>query len=441
MLRTICSAIPTHRSPGVRGAASAAALGLAVSAALSLPAAAQMKRPAVSRSVVVPSASKALPEDKGHKMHANVRFLDNPSASPSELPPYLGYGYETPASLACVYGLVPKTKGCNPNTTTTNSTLGSQTIAIVDAYDDPNAAADLAYFSQQFGLPYSDSKFHVVYAPGMKPPEDPTGGWELEEALDIEYAHAMAPNATIYLVEAASTYDSDLFYAVQVASNLVVCGKTTTCPKGSTGKGEVSMSFSGGEFSQESYYDSVFTTPGVVYLSASGDAAGTGFPCVSPNVVCVGGTSNSRSIETGDLMAQIGWSDAGSGISYYEPIPSYQKSHPQVAKQLGGYRGVPDISANANPTTGAWVWTTYPYEGSETGWFTIGGTSLATPLSAGLVNATGGFALSSAEYLADIYAATPFVTDITYGSCYYYSAYYAAPGWDLCTGMGSPKLR
>jgi subtilase family serine protease len=250
----------------------------------------------------------------------------------------------------------------------------------------------------------------------------------------------MAPNATIYLVEAASTYDSDLFAAVQVASNLVVCGKTTACPKGSTGRGEVSMSFSSAEFPQESYYDPVFTTPGVVYLAASGDAAGTGYPCVSPNVVCVGGASNSRSIETGDLMAQIGWSDAGSGISYYEPIPAFQKSHPQVAKQLGGYRGVPDVAANANPTTGAWVWMTFPYEGSQTGWFTVGGTSLATPLSAGMVNATGGFVSSSAEYLADIYNAKRYVTDITYGACYYYSSYYAGPGWDLCTGMGSPRL-
>jgi subtilase family serine protease len=425
----------------LRACNAATALGAALSAAFALPASAQLTKPPVARAVIVPTASKALATDKGQRMHANVRFLSNPSATPSELPPYAGYAYETPASLACVYGLVAPTKGCNPNTTTTNASGGSQTIAIVDAYDDPNAAADLAFFSAQFGLPYSDSKFHVVYASGSAPAEDPTGGWELEEALDIEYAHAMAPNATIYLVEAASNYNSDLFYAVQVASNLIVCGKTTTCPKGSKGKGEVSMSFSGEEFSQESYYDSVFTTPGVVYLAASGDAAGTGYPCVSPNVVCIGGTSDSRSLVTGDLIAQIGWSDAGSGVSYYEPIPPYQASHPQVAKQLYGYRGVPDISANSNPTTGAWVWTTFPYDGDETGWFTVGGTSLATPLSAGMVNATGGFLSSSAEYLTTLYSVPNYVTDITYGSCNYYSGSYAGPGWDLCTGMGTPKLR
>jgi subtilase family serine protease len=398
------------------------------------------------RTVVIPTASRAVSADAGVRMHANVRFLSNPSTiSPSELPPFSGYAYETPASLACVYGLTPHTHGCNPNLTTQNASGGSQTIAIVDAYDDPNAAADLAFFSAQFGLPYSDSKFHVVYAAGTQPAQDPTGGWELEEALDIEYSHAMAPNATIYLVEAASNSYSDLFAAVEVASNLIVCGKTTTCPKGSKGKGEVSMSFSGGEDPDETSLDSIFTTPNVVYFAASGDESGTGYPCVSPNVVCVGGTSDSRSLETGDLIAQIAWSDAGGGISEYEPIPPYQASHPFIAKQLGGARGVPDISANANPTTGVWVWTTFPYEGEFTGWFTVGGTSVATPVTAGIVNATGTFAASTAAELTKLYSGVDFFTgykgftDINYGACNFYSASYAQFGWDLCTGLGSPN--
>jgi subtilase family serine protease len=419
------------------------ALAMMITALLPLPASAQIRKAHANRTVVVPASGKAVAGDAGVRFHTNVRFLSNPSAvSPAELPPYSGYAYETPASLACVYGLTAHTRGCNPNLTTQDSTGGSETIAIVDAYDDPNAAADLAYFSQQFGLPYSDSKFHVVYAQGSVPSEDPTGGWELEEALDIEYSHAMAPNATIYLVEAASSYNSDLFPAIQVASNLVACGKTTTCPKGSKGRGEVSMSFSGGEFPEELSLDSYFTTPGVVYFAASGDASGTGYPCVSPNVVCVGGTSDSRSLDTGDLIAQIGWSDAGGGISYYEPIPAYQASQKAIASQLGGYRGVPDISANSNPSTGAWVWTTFPYEGEYTGWFTVGGTSLATPLVAGMTNAVGSFAASSTQQLSTIYAsgARSFVTDITYGSCNFYSGSFAVSGWDFCTGLGTPKL-
>jgi len=373
--------------------------------------------------------------------HTNIRFLSSLGLSPSELPPYSGYAYETPASLACVYGLTRYIPGCNPNETTTNSSGGSQTIAIVDAYDDPNAAADLAFFSAQFGLPFSPSNFQVVYAAGAEPPEDPTGGWELEEALDIEYAHAMAPNAKIYLVEANSNFDSDLFPAVLVASNLVRCGSVTTCPTTSKGQGQVSMSWSGSEFSQESELDSFFTTPGVVYYAASGDAPGVGYPCASPNVVCAGGTSISRSDTTGNMIAEIGWSEAGGGVSSYEPIPSYQSSNRGIASQLGGYRGVPDISANANPDTGAWVWTTFPYEGSETGWFIVGGTSLATPLLSGIFNSTGNFGSSSASELSTIYNTRNFASfrDIFYGACGYYSGTFANLGWDLCTGVGSPN--
>lgn len=449
MFFTSSSVVALHSTRPAKktvSAAVAATLGLMVAAG-ALPASSQMigKKQILSpRTVVIPTSSKSVSTDAGLRFHTNVRFLSNPSATPSEAPPYTGYAYETPASLACVYRLVTPTPGCNPNSTTVNSSGGSQSIAIVDAYDDPSAAADLAFFSSQFGLPYSDSKFKVVYAGGAAPAEDPTGGWELEESLDIEYSHAMAPNATLYLVEANSNSFSDLFTAVQVASNLIACGKTTTCPKGSKGKGEVSMSFSGSEFSQETSLDSIFTTPNVVYFAAAGDASGTGYPCVSPNVVCAGGTSDSRSLETGNLIAQIAWSDAGGGASYYEPIPSYQSSHPRIARQLDGARGVPDISANSNPTTGVWVWDTVPYEGEGTGWFTVGGTSVATPLLAGIVNATGDFASSSFAELTKLYSdnESPFestgFTDIVYGACNYYSSSYSQPGWDFCTGLGSP---
>ena len=121
--------------------------------------------------------------------------------------------------------------GCNPATATNTPSGGSQTIAIVDAFDDPNAASDLANFSAQWGVPFKADKFKVIYAGGSEPAPDPTGGWEIEEATDIEYAHSMAPNAMLYLVEANSDSYADLFTAVQVASNLVICGKTKTCPK------------------------------------------------------------------------------------------------------------------------------------------------------------------------------------------------------------------
>lgn len=393
-----------------------------------------------SRTVVIPASSHANSGDSGQRAHTNVRFVIPEAVSPDEAPPFPGYAYETPASLACLYHVVRPIPGCNPNSTTNTPNGGSQTIAIVDAYDDPNAATDLAAFSAQFGLPAA--KFQVVYAGGSEPAVDPTGGWELEEALDIEYSHAMAPNATLYLVEANSNYDSDLFGAVLVASNLVACGQTTACPAHSKGRGEVSMSWSGGEFTQETLLDSYFTTPGVVYFAAAGDSPGVGYPCASPNVVCAGGTSTARNEYTGNLIAEIAWSDAGGGISQVEPIPPYQASVHSIARQLGGYRGVPDISADSNPSTGVWVLDNFPYEGLFTGWFILGGTSVATPTLAGIVNASGQFAPSSVAELFVLYdfSSSRSFNDITYGACGNYSGTFSSPGWDLCTGFGSPNL-
>jgi kumamolisin len=393
----------------------------------------------ITRTLVVPAASHANAGDLGIRAHANVRYILSGVASPDEAPPFAGYGYETPASLACIYHVVAPIPGCNPNETTNTPSGGSQTIAIVDAYDDPDAAADLEAFSVQFGLPFSAGKFKVVYAGGSEPPVDPTGGWEVEESLDIEYAHAMAPNATLYLVEANSNYDSDLFPAVQAASNLVLCGSTTTCPRGSKGRGEVSMSWGGEEFPTELSLDSYFTTSGVVYLAAAGDSPGVIYPCASPNVVCAGGTSTARSEYTGNLIQEIAWSDAGGGISYYEPIPGYQSENRGIARQLGGYRGVPDISADSNPNTGVWVLDTFPVPGP--GWYIVGGTSVATPTLAGIVNASGQLASSSTAELLNIYELdnSGSFNDITYGACGYYSGTFSAPGWDLCTGFGSPR--
>ena len=129
---------------------------------------------------------------------------------------------------------------------TLNPSGGSRVIAIVDAFDDPNAATDLAMFSTQFGLPAAN--FSKVFASGVKPPQDPTGGWELEASLDIEWAHAMAPTARIILVEAASNSLSNLLAAETVAANLVAAG----------GGCEVYNSWGGGEFSGENSLDSKF---------------------------------------------------------------------------------------------------------------------------------------------------------------------------------------
>src|SRR5262249_4856947 len=226
--------------------------------------------------------------------------------------------YETPASLACVYGLTsvsPAQIGCNPNDPTLlNPSGGAKAIAIVDAFDYPTAMSDLQIFSAQFGLPAPTSaNFQAVYASGTQPIADV--GWGLEAALDIQWAHAMAPKATIYLVEAASNSFADLLSAVNVASNLVAAA----------GGGEVSMRWGGSEFAFQRLYDGYFTKSGVVYVAAAGDSAGVIWPSTSPNVVSAGGATNSRDAN-GNLQAQLAWSSTGGGPSKYESRPSYQSA-------------------------------------------------------------------------------------------------------------------
>ncbi len=184
--------------------------------------------------IIVPASNLVSANQQSTHAHTNVlafRAAGANGATPEG---------ETPASLACTYRLVkPVTPGCPIATTTVNMTKGTRAIAIVDAYDNPNAAADLEVFSTQFGLPAGN--LQVVYQNGVVPPVDATGGWELEEALDVQAAHAMAPNAQIYLVEAQSNLLTDLFAAEQLAANLVAAA----------GGGQVSNSWSSSEFRQK----------------------------------------------------------------------------------------------------------------------------------------------------------------------------------------------
>ncbi len=375
--------------------------------------------------VVVPRSSIEQPGDIGVRAHTNIKLLMPDNGKPMAGPPFAGYGYETPASLACVYGLVNRTpRGCNPNEVTENPTGGRGAIAIVDAFDDPNAAADLQAFSAQFGLEPAD--FTVVYQNGTEPPADPTGGWEIEESLDIEWSHAMAPEAKLYLVEANSNSFSDLFTAEEIAAQLV----------GKAGGGEVSNSWGGGEFSQEALYDSFFVYPKVVFFASSGDDPGTIYPSTSPNVVAAGGTTTARNPNTGDFLYELPWDLAGGGVSEYEPRPAYQN---RIARIVGSYRGVPDLSFDSNPVTGVWVLDTYPFEGA-TGWWIVGGTSVASPSLAGIVNSTGRIHKSTQDELSEIYSnlGAPYAfNDIRFGVCGPYSGFIATPGWDPCTGVGS----
>ena len=412
----------------------------------------------------IPPSNQQQPLKQGQKFvaHTNIEVFVPSGLEPDEEPPYPGYGYETPASIACHYGLVSTGQypNCNPNLTTVNPTGGSNSIAVVDAYDDPSAPGDLAWFSLQFGLPLKSKQFQVVWANpisstcfGGTVPIDYTGGWEIEEATDIEWAHAMAPNATLYLVEACSPLDYDLKAAVLVASNLVQCGQTEidpntgvlgTCPKNSTGKGEVSMSWGGNEFVGENgsdgcaiLDDSCFTTPYVVYFASSGDSPGVSWPGTSVNAVSAGGTTIRRNALSFNFIQEAAWTFTGGGQSAIEPIPNYQSS---IAGIVGKWRGVPDWSFDADPYTGVYVYDTFPIQGFEyLEWLIVGGTSVSAPSLAGIENASGIFHSSSNLQLQVIYAnkgITADFTDIQAGFCGNYMGFTAGSGWDFCTGVG-----
>jgi len=395
--------------------------------------------------VISPQSNLERSGDIGIRAHTNVELLipngngANSSLAtavgavlPASSTPAAGFVAETPASLGCVYFLVStRVSGCNPITATVNPSGGSRVIAIVDAFDDANAATDLAIFSSQFGLPAAN--FSKVFASGVKPPQDPTGGWELEASLDIEWAHAMAPSARIILVEAASNSLSNLLAAETVAANLVAAA----------GGGEVSNSWGGGEFSSEASLDNRFVKSGVVFFASTGDSPGTEWPGVSPNVVAAGGTTISRNPATLAFIAERPWTEAGGGRSVFEKIPTYQTA---IASIVGSARGVPDVSFDANPETGAWVFDSTPVGGSTSGccgvrgWWIVGGTSLSSPALAGIVNSAGHFATSSDSELTTIYSnlANPAdFKDIAIDYCGPFAGLSGKAGWDFCTGVGS----
>lgn len=370
-----------------------------------------VKRPAV----FIPESSIERDEDLGFRAHTNhvVALLPETAekASRATLPPG-----ENPASLQSVYKIP--------------STGGSNVIAIVDAYDYPTAENDLNVFSNTFGLPpctTANGCFQKVYATGSKPRVN--CGWAQEAALDIEWAHAMAPSARIVLVEARSSSFADLFRAVDVASSIV-------SPNGN-GLGEVSMSWGGSEFSGESGNDFHFTTPGVVYFAASGDTGGvTIYPGTSPNVVSAGGTTINRD-SSGNFVSETGWSSSGGGPSAYESRPSYQNG---ISSIVGSQRGVPDFSFDADPNSGVAVYDSTSCQGLS-GWLIFGGTSVASPSLAGIVNLAGHFHRSTLEQLSTMYSdpmmyssTSPDFRDIVKGTA---GSFSATTGWDFVTGIGS----
>jgi subtilase family serine protease len=295
----------------------------------------------------------------------------------------------------------------------TSATAGSgRTIAIVDAYNDPTAAADLAKFSTQYGLPAAS--FTKVSQTGSTTSLPATNAsWALEISLDIEWAHAIAPGAKILLVEASSNSDANLF----AAENYAKAHATY-----------VSNSWGGAEFSGESSYDSTFSASGVsFFVSAGDDGLGAEYPSASKNVISVGGTTLNLT-SSGAVSSETAWSDSGGGCSAYESPAAAQAAFAQY-KTLGcgTHRATPDLSLDANPSTGVSVYDSTPYQGSS-GWWTVGGTSASAPMIAAR-GALGG----SVDNAARIYGTAITYRDITSGS----NGASAKVGEDLVTGRGS----
>jgi hypothetical protein len=298
-----------------------------------------------------------------------------------------------------------------------------QTIAIIDAYFDPSIASDLQKFDSQYGLQAPPS-FTQYVQNGFLPTD---AGWSLETALDVEWAHAMAPGANIVLVEAQPTLN-DLFSAVSFASHL-------------SGVSVVSMSWGAAEFAGESSYDSLFTTPaghnGVTFVASSGDSGTTEYPSASPNVLSVGGTTLTVTSQ-GTYVSESPWSGSGTGTSPFESQPSFQAGAVSAAGLSSTGRTTPDVSFAANPSAGVSVYDSVPYAG-RAGWFTVGGTSVGAPAWAGLVAvANQGLAQMGVGSLTNAQASLYQVSSLAFnhpstgGSA-------STTTYALATGLGSPK--
>ncbi|SEF80967.1 hypothetical protein SAMN05216223_102102 [Actinacidiphila yanglinensis] len=311
-----------------------------------------------------------------------------------------------------------------------------QTIAIVDAYDYPTAEADLNHFADHFGLPQTcDSvadgtdcfDFQQVYADGTKP--EANASWEEEEALDIEWAHAVAPHARIVLVEAADASAAGLYQGVDKAASLHPA--------------VVSNSWGMSEFSEESFYDGHCKLADSVCTQSTGDAGyPAGYSSTNPNALAIGGTSLKLDAN-GATLGETAWSSTGGGLSYFEKRPAYQDG-----VQSSKYRATPDVSFVADPNTGVAVYTS---AGGSPVWLEVGGTSLSAPTWAAVISTADQLRAEAGKApLAvagpegdtahtDVYALGTKLDDVTSGSnglCG--TECTAGPGYDTVTGLGSP---
>lgn len=301
-----------------------------------------------------------------------------------------------------------------------------QTIAVVDAYDDPSAETDLAVYRAEYGLPPCTtangcfSKVNQSGHPRDYPPVD--GGWALEISLDLDMVSAACPRCHILLVEGNSSLIDDLGASVDTAVRL--------------GADAVTNSYGLDEFGGMRAYFSHYRHAGVPILASSGDY-GFGpaqFPAVVPDVVAVGGTSLYQVDTNKRGWVEQAWSGAGSGCSAYVAKPRYQ--HDRHCDM----RTIADVSADADPNTGVAVYDTTPNPyGITPGWLVVGGTSASSPFIAGVIGQAGNAGTFTTARLyrhaADLYDAV----GGTNGFCGGDYLCTGKRGYDGPTGLGTPN--
>jgi hypothetical protein len=351
----------------------------------------------------------------------------------------------SPAQLQAAYGV--SDSGSYNDNISFNGIPGDgrgQTIAIIDAYDAPHVASDLAVFNSQFGLPQMNSKGGPAFVKvGLDARNNASttsfpaanSQWALEVDVDVEWAHAIAPQADILLVEAYGSFSSYLLNAVKFANNY-------SGQFGGSAPSVVSMSWGSSEFAGEGSLDSYFNTPGITYVASSGDHSALLWPASSTHVLAVGGTSlsvNTGSDGTYAYGGETAWSSSGGGLSADVSAPAYQNNLHIYGGYGNGKRAAPDVALDADPGTGVAI---YGTDGAG-GWTKIGGTSIAAPQWAALVAiadqglaAAGAGSLSGfSQTLPELYQLAGDFHDVTSGGN---GAYPAGPGFDLVTGWGTP---
>jgi subtilase family serine protease len=299
------------------------------------------------------------------------------------------------------------------------TTGGKGTIVIVGAYNDSAIAQDLADFDAEFNLPACTMKNKCFRQHFMSKLARDDASWDLETALDVEWAHAIAPSAKILLVEAVTPSGANLLSAVDYAAKQ----KSATA---------ISMSWGGAEFPEETSLDKHFkSVSNAPFFASSGDnGAGASWPAASPNVIGVGGTSIAVT-SNGVLIKESAWQGSGGGVSAYEKAPAFQSGY--KISHSNGMRAVPDVAYDADPASG------FPIIHNGV-WRTAGGTSAGAPQWAAI--AALGTNANAVHFYADKSSASnaSFFRDIVSGangSCGYYCD--ARARYDYVTGLGTPQ--